>query len=323
MSPAAETLRELLEAANVDGFLMAYAHYRTQHAGEPAVATLTQRVLPQLLREAFKYGRVTPKAVVTLWRMVRDNRLLVVENDILVAVNERIDAALAAVEPATTRPATPLVTFRDVEEPTVRKRVPVKAGSSPLAPDRVVEVKRVAIVSTFSLGVWSASDAFDFRKNVCASQQEREFLLAVRQYFPSLMAYPNMPLRNFIDIEKLEDTVPMRARSFAWSAQADVLLCTADEDPVAGIELDSVHHDTEEAAERDELKNLLFRLAGIPLVRIRADDTKTVRAEDFYDLLMAESDALDTLRPRRLRPRRNHDFLVPAETYSSASLKAA
>lgn len=321
MSPAAETLRELLEAGNVDGFLTAYARYRTQHAGESAVATLTQRVLPQLLRDGFKYERVTPHAVVTIWRMVRDNRLLVVENDILVAVNLRIDAALAAVEPATARPATPLVTFRDVESST-SKRAQSQACSQPLARDQVVEVKRVAIVSTFSMGVWSASDTFDFRKNVCASQQEREFLLAVRQYFPSLMAYPNMPLRNFIDIEKLEDTVPMRARSFAWSAQADVLLCTADEDPVAGIELDSIHHDTEEAAERDELKNLLFRLAGIPLVRIRADDTKTVRAEDFYDLLIAESDALDTLRPRRLRPRRNHDFLVPAETYPSAPVRS-
>jgi hypothetical protein len=92
--------------------------------------------------------------------------------------------------------------------------------------------------------------------------------------------------------------------------------CTTDEDPVMGIELDSVHHDSDEVGERDGLKNLLFKLAGLPLVRIRAADTKAVRAEDFYDLLMAESNTLDTLRPRRLRPRRTHDFLVPAEVVS-------
>lgn len=67
------------------------------------------------------------------------------------------------------------------------------------------------------------------------------------------------------------------------------------------------------SAYQDYRQNLLFKLAGLPLVRIRAADTTAVRAEDFYDLLMAESTTLDTLRPRRLRPRRSHDFLVPAE----------
>ena len=191
------------------------------------------------------------------------------------------------------------------------------AATSVHAP--AIEVKRVAIVSTFSLGIWSTVDSFDFRRNVCASQQEREFLRAVRQYFPSLQAYPNMPLRNFIDIEKLEGTVPVRARSYAWSAEVDVLLCTADEDPVLGIELDSVHHDTEDAAERDDLKNLLFNLAGLPLVRIRPSDERAVRAEDFYDLLMSESKILDAIRPRRLRPRRTHESLVPAEVHTTAT----
>lgn len=181
-------------------------------------------------------------------------------------------------------------------------------------PVRATEVKRVAVVSSFAISTWSAVDAFDFRKNACASQQEREFLRAVRQFFPSLHAYPNVPLKNVIDVDKLEAALTVRARSYAWLARVDILLCTTDEDPVAGIELDSVHHDSEEAAERDELKNMLFKLAGLPLVRIRADDEKAVRAEDFYDLLVAESKTLDALRPRRLRPRRTHDFLVPAES---------
>ncbi|MGY6154322.1 DUF2726 domain-containing protein [Paraburkholderia graminis] len=59
-------------------------------------------------------------------------------------------------------------------------------------------------------------------------------------------------------------TLSVRARSYAWSPQIDVLLCTADGDPVAGIELDSVHHDTDHATERDELKNLPFNLSAPP-----------------------------------------------------------
>ncbi len=317
MSPQVEEMRERLEVCDVEGFLATYVAYRQQHSSEPVMTALTQRVLPPLLREAFKAERLAAATIVLLWRLVRESQLLLVEDDLLVAINLRIDEAMKEVEPMAKVPATRLVTFEDLQESReqgVRHATrPAEQGAVQVA---AMEVKRVAVVSAFSIGTWSTVDAFDFRKNVCASQQERQFLQAVRQYFPSLQAYPNLPLRNFIEIEKLEGTVPLRARNYAWSAQVDALLCTADEDPVAGFELDSVHHDTEEAAERDELKNLLFKLAGLPLVRIRADDEKAVRAEDFYDLLMAESKTLDAIRPRRLRPRRTHDFLVPAESVS-------
>lgn len=320
MTPAAENLRALLEARDLDGFLEAFEVYRDQHAIEPVVTALTQRVFPPLLRQAFQEKTLQPVSLIRLYRMVRSTRLVLVEDDLLVGVNRRINEALRQVEPETSRPVPALLTGEDVKPKEVRGSPPSAPAGTRLA---ATEVKRVAVVSCFSFGTWSAVDAFDFRKNACASQQEREFLRAVRQFFPSLQAYPNMPLKNFIDIDKLEATVPARARRYAWLAQADVLLCTVDEDPVAGIELDSVHHDTEEAAERDELKNMLFKLAGLPLVRIRADDEKAVRAEDFYDLLVAEAKTLDSLRPRRLRPRRTHDFLVPAEAATRSMSEGA
>lgn len=176
-------------------------------------------------------------------------------------------------------------------------------------------MKRIVIASAYQMGRMDASDAFSFKKNLCASSQEGEFLRAVRQFFPSLRAYPNLPLRNFIDLDALGPLADESMRRYCWGSQVDVLLCTEDEDPVAGIELDSVHHDNEATQERDMLKNRLFKLAAIPLIRIRPANTANARAEDFYDLLMAEADSLDALRPRRLRPRRNHDMLVPAETY--------
>ncbi len=310
MTPAAENLRVLLERRNIDGFLEAFESYRQQHAVEPVVTALTQRVFPPLLRKAFLEDQLQPATLVRLYRMVRSSRLVLVEDDLLEGINLRINDAMRLAAPEASTPVLPLVTSEDVKVKEVSWSPP---GATYGRRVPATEMKRVAIVSGFSFGTWSAVDAFDFRRNACASQQEREFLRAVRQFFPSLQAYPNMLVKNFIDIDKLEATIPARARNYAWAAQVDVLLCTSDEDPVAGIELDSVHHDTEEAAERDELKNLLFKLAGLPLVRIRADDEKAVRAEDFYDLLMAESKTLDALRPRRMRPRRTHDFLVPAE----------
>lgn len=315
MSPNIEKLRALLEVRDVGGFLAAYQDYRMSHGIDPVVTGLTQRVFPPLLRDAFTAEALDAPAIVLLWRLVRDSRLLLVENDLIVGINLRINKALKVAEPNTQLPVQALATFDDLKSSATPRRAspssPAQATDVP-----VTEVKRVAVASAFTFGTWSAVDAFNFRKNLCASQQEYEFLRAVRQFFPSLQAYPNQPLRNFIDVEKLEATVPVRARNYAWSAQVDVLLCTSDEDPVLGIELDSLHHDSEEAAERDELKNLLFKLAGLPLVRIRAADTRAVRSEDFYDLLMAESQTLDALRPRRLRPRRTHDFLVPAEVVS-------
>ena len=314
MSPDIEQLRNFLEERDISGFLAAYQEYRRCNVIEPAVTGLTQRVFPPLLRNALQAEELSAADIVLLWRLVRDSRLLLVDNDLLVSINLRINAAVEAVEPHTNVPVQPLPLF-DQRKPDHEPRRR-SASTHPLTDSGsvpVTGVRRVAVASSFSFGTWSSVDAFDFRKNLCASRQEYEFLSAVRQYFPSLRSYPNQPLRNFVDIEKLEATVPLRARNYAWSAQVDVLLCTVDEDPVLGIELDSIHHDTDEAAERDELKNLLFKLAGLPLVRIRAADTEAVRSEDFYDLLMAESKTLDTLRPRRLRPRRTHDFLVPAE----------
>lgn len=311
MTPAAENLRTFLEARDIDGFLSALDAYRQQHLGEPEVTALTQRVLPPLLRTAFQEERLLPTTLVRLYRMVRSSRLILVEDDLLVAINSRINDAICEMEPATVTPVPPLVTSEDARPKKVQWSPPSAPSSQCLA---VTEMKRIAVVSAFTFGTWASADAFDFRRNACASQQEREFLHAVRQFFPSLQAYPNMPLKNFIDIDKLEATIPARVRKYAWLAQVDVLLCTTDEDPVAGIELDSLHHDTEEAIARDEMKNMLFKLAGLHLVRIRADDERAVRTEDFYDLLVAESETLDALRPRRLRPRRTHDFLVPAES---------
>lgn len=309
MSPAAESLRVALETQDIDSFLQAYESYQQNHTIEPEVTGLTQRVFPPLLRKALDDEQLRPASVVRLYRMVRDSRLVLVDNDLIIGINRRIDGALLTVDSEAAVPAQPLLTFKETRDRTSRAAYTAKEETA----DSVTEMKRISLRSTFTIGVWSSVDAFDFRMNVCASRQEREFLSAVRQFFPSLQAYPNMPLKSFIDIEKLEARLPVRARSYAWLAQVDVLLCTADEDPVAGIELDSEFHDSEDGAERDVLKNKLFKLAGLPLVRIRPDDVKAVRAEDFYDLLMAEAATLDAIRPRRLRPRRSHECLVPAK----------
>ena len=311
MEPVVQELRAHLEARDLGAFLTDY-EAGAAHSGLIEMTTVTQRILPGVLLEQFGAGRVTDAQTVQLWRLVRSGRLVLVDDVLLDAINERLHSAWSEVHgPDATLPEKLLTLGPDTEKRAARRPAPPPVGKGALP------MQRIVLSSVFSIGATRLSDGLTFKKNVCLSSQEREFLKAVRQYFPSLWVYPNVPLRNFIEVDGFISRMSDRHRSFSWAAQADVLLCTDDEDPIAGIELDSAHHDADEAQERDRLKDELFEMAGIPLVRIRADDTRNVRAEDFYDLLCAKNAELENLRPRRLRPRRTHDMLVPAEVRMS------
>lgn len=311
MSAAIEHMRRQLEADDLDGFLAAYEHYVLTAVFEPAAISLTQTSLPSVLRKGFEKGSVTAKTLATLWRLALNGSLLLVENDLRSMINQNIDGALKTLAMTADLPAKPL----PVRVETATKLNSIGRRREPPSAQECSQMKRVSIVSTFSIRTWSASDGLDFKRNLCASNQEREFLRAIRQYFPSMQSYPNIALRSFINLDKLGLSIPESFRKFAWQSQVDILLCTCDEDPVAGFELDSSWHDNEAAASRDDIKNKLFQLAGLTLFRIRPTDPHAVRAEDFYDLLNAER-ALDLIRPRRMRPRRTHDGLAPenAET---------
>lgn len=189
--------------------------------------------------------------------------------------------------------------------------------------ESAVHVKRIVISCDFVVTHFRATDAFSFGRNLCGSHQELEFLKAVRLYFPSLVAHPNIPLRNFIQEDRVIDFTTDAQRRCLLAAKVDVLLCTQDEDPVAGVELDPDLDDSADAIARDNIKNQLFKVAGIPLIRIRAIASDHVRAEDFYSLLCNRADDLASLRPKRMRPRRSHDALVPADGRAHPSVMEA
>lgn len=309
-------MRRRLKADDLDGFLKAYEQYMLKVAYEPAAIPITQVDFPAALRRTLERGTVATETLVTLSRLVLHGHLLLIDDDLRELVNHHIAAAREHIARTTTNlrlEQLPIYVRPEKKSPDAYR---VNRGS--MSTDGAFQMKRISITSRFSIRCWSASDAFDFRRNLCASNQEREFLRAIRQYFPSMQAYPNIPLHSFVNLDDLGPCIPISFREFALKSRVDILVCTCDEDPVAGFELDSSWHDNGDAARRDDIKNKLFQLAGLPLFRIRHIDPSAVRAEDFYDLLSAEPD-LATLRPRRLRPRRSHDGLVPenAETTHS------
>ncbi|WP_227105500.1 DUF2726 domain-containing protein [Chromobacterium rhizoryzae] len=316
MNAIAQELRACLEERNLAGFLDGFEAMLRTEARPLDIRDITQRILPAILLELLQSRRIDAPCLVRLAQLIRSNVLLVVDNEVLVGINQQLPAAWRVVKDVGTPLPTPLMTYSD--EPPRRSKRTAPSGL-PASAD-TIPMRRIVLHSEYALGVVNVSDMMSFKKNVCASRQEREFLKAVRQYFPNLQAYPNVPLRNFIEVEGMVCRLSERHRSYVRAAQVDVLLCTQEEDPVVGFELDSAYHDAAEVVERDQLKDELFSLAGIPLFRIRADNASHVRAEDFYDLLIADAESLDKIRPRRLRPRRDHDTLVPASLQASVMM---
>lgn len=315
-----EALRTFIEERDLEGFLGLVSDHGPSLSAQPGWTRLTQVGFPAVFGELADSDRVTDAVVLMLWRCIRNGSLLVVDDRVLRVVNSRLDSAMRAVERRPSRPDERLhVPDEDLEERRASSSMPGaeafrrRTVGQP-AQDQVM--RRVVVASSFMVGTPSMTDTFSFKRSVCASPQERQFLQAVRQFFPNLLAYPNMALSVFIDLEALPTSAREQHRSFARLARVDVLLCTPDEDPVGGIELDSSYHDADEALSRDAMKDELFRIAGIPLVRIRADEPGVVRAEDFYDLLVAQEELFESMRPRRYRPRREHERLVPDELMS-------
>jgi hypothetical protein len=321
MNTDIEALRTCLEERDLEGFLCLVSDHGPVLATQPGWTRLTQVGFPAMFGELAGAGRVTERAILTLWRCIRSGKLLVVDDAVPKVVNARLDGSMRAIEH---RPARPDERLHVSEEtagaggtrPSVPRRESARRRPDVDKPVQDQVMRRVVVASSFMVGAPSMTDTFSFKKSVCASSQERQFLQAVRQFFPNMHAYPNVALSVFIDLEALPSVARESHLAYARLARVDVLLCTPDEDPVGGIELDSRYHDAASVAERDAKKDELFRMAGIPLVRIRADEPGVVRAEDFYDLLVAETALFEELRPRRYRPRREHERLVPDELLS-------
>lgn len=297
----------MLKADNIDGFLKAYELYACGRAFDLRTLAITQVDFPAALRRKFKAKTASAETVVAVWRLVSSGQLLLVEDDLRKLVNQHLSRSLKQLQ-LSSELAVQLLPI--LGAPLRKTKEPIQAQKTAHQSQNTAPMNRVSIVSTFSVRAWSASSAFNLGRNLCNSPQEREFLQALRLYFPAMQCYPNVVLRSFLTHEEIGRTIPERFRDFIWKSRVGALLCTLEEDPIAGFELDSSWNDNEKSANRDDMKNAIFKLAKIPLIRIRPNNPDTVRAEDFYDLLKAEA-AEALIRPHRMRQRRSHDGLIP------------
>src|SRR5690606_27212907 len=85
--------------------------------------------------------------------------------------------------------------------------------------------------------------------------------------------------------------------SFNYYLKAHVDLCvvsTADYLPLVGFEIDSRYHDGEKQQVRDGRKNDIFRVGGVPLLRVRAhgEPTEAALTEDIIRGIRGLGEAL-------------------------------
>jgi hypothetical protein len=174
-----------------------------------------------------------------------------------------------------------------------------------------IQLRRVIQIIDMGFGTYSASDALGLKRSVFRSEQERTFLQALSLRFPGLHAFPNYPLDQLADFEKLGNLLDAETLEYGKHCRIDAVLVVPGEgDPVAAFELDSRLHDEPAQARRDRLRNRLFRVIQIPFFRLRAEHNLSVGIDEWYALLTDEvADRIDC--GRRIRVRALHPTLIP------------
>lgn len=202
----------------------------------------------------------------------------------------------------------PLTDSDAITEPSSRPRKPIVRLSDAAT---VIRLRRVVQVTDYRWGTQSVSDALGLRQSVFRSVQERFFLRALALRFPGLTALPNYPLDQIADFSKLRSILDDETIRFGKACRLDALLVIPDEgDPVAAFELDSRYHDDSSAKRRDQLKDRLLQLLGVPLFRLRAEEGNAMDTDEWYALLTDEVLSEVTCGDR-IRSRRLHSALVP------------
>ena len=108
-------------------------------------------------------------------------------------------------------------------------------------------------------------------KPIFNSELEYKIYRLLVGFFPNHLVFPNMSLQSIFQYDRLKSM--LSADEFRYYLMAHVDFCitsTANYLPVIGFEVDSPYHDAEDQKARDEIKNRIFQLGGVPLLRLRA-----------------------------------------------------
>ncbi|MBB6023586.1 tetratricopeptide (TPR) repeat protein [Paenibacillus sp. JGP012] len=94
------------------------------------------------------------------------------------------------------------------------------------------------------------------------------------ELFPQHFVFPNISLKTIFEVDKIREFITNEQLNYLFMAHVDfAVISTSMYTPIIAFEKDSVYHDNMTVRSRDEWKNLIFQLGGIPLIRIRFNNS--------------------------------------------------
>lgn len=115
-------------------------------------------------------------------------------------------------------------------------------------------------------------------KPIFNSRQEYTVYNILIGIFPNHLVFPNMALQTIFQYDRMKGLLaPDEFRYFLMSQADFCVTSTANYLPMIAFELDSDYHDSSEQLERDAKKDRIFRLGGVPLLRLRSHGRPSVQ----------------------------------------------
>jgi len=110
----------------------------------------------------------------------------------------------------------------------------------------------------------------DVIKPVFNSQNEYRFYSEFVHLFPHHMVVPNMSLQSVFKYDGIKGLLSSEDFRYYLMAQVDIcIISLKDFRPRYAFEIDSVFHDSEAQMVKDDRKDRIFRVGGVPFIRMR------------------------------------------------------
>ncbi|MBP1309198.1 hypothetical protein JOD82_002218 [Paenibacillus sp. 1182] len=114
------------------------------------------------------------------------------------------------------------------------------------------------------------ADRSNISRPIFFHESEINLYRVLLELFPQQFVFPNISLKTIMDVEKLRENLSSEQLNYLFMAHVDfAIISTSSYIPILAIEKDSTYHDSVHSLKKDEMKNSIFKLSGIPLIRIR------------------------------------------------------
>jgi very-short-patch-repair endonuclease len=127
----------------------------------------------------------------------------------------------------------------------------------------------------------------DARTPLFKSEEERKLFLAMRQIFDTYFVYPNVAMSNVVNFDMISNQLTQQEKTYFYKSVIDFVVFDQLKgyQPVYFIELDSVWHDLNKVEEKDKMKDRIFSIAGLKLIRIRHRSNQPIEEDIFLELI--------------------------------------